>query len=208
MAKENEVRLCPCDVTRCEARCCYDGVYLLEGEEAFLRELLTRVPELAAKVPAEFVVDGYWQGEPMGRKTATRPHDYKAPDFPAHFAHTRCVFADAQGFCSLESFARERGLHPWTFKPAACWLHPLEVDGAKPEPPPVSPSEDPYRSEDYPGYSSFTPCGRNDPQGLPWRKALAGEIDYLKKAPSLPLLGTPGNTVEELLKKKPALRRV
>ena len=40
------LRLGVCDIRRCEARCCYDGVYLMEGEEAFLRELVARVPEL------------------------------------------------------------------------------------------------------------------------------------------------------------------
>lgn len=193
-------RLSGCDISVCEGRCCYDGVYLQPGEEEFLRELVSRVPRLAAHVPQEFIVDGWWQGENLGRKTATRPHEYRAPDFPAHFTRTRCVFADAAGLCELEKFARERGQHPWTFKPSTCWQFPLQIeDDAEPEPPPLGTQDDPHRAPGYPGYSSFVPCGRHDPQGRPWREALAGEIDYQRRAPVLPLLGSPGHTVDDLL---------
>jgi hypothetical protein len=199
-----------CDITRCEGRCCYDGVYLQPGEEQFLRELVAKVPELAAKVPAEFVVDGYWDGEAMGRKTATRPEQYQAADFPAHFTRTRCVFGDSQGFCELEKFARQRGQHPWTFKPTTCWMFPLEDDNGEPVEPVRGPEDDPYRTRDYPGYASCLPCGRHEPAGQPWRQALAGEIGYYTAAPQLPLLGAPGHSVDELLaagdpgKKNPA----
>jgi len=67
--------------------------------------------------------------------------------------------------------------------------------------------DDPYATGDYAGYASCVPCGRHHPQGLPWRQALAREIAYLQAASQLPLLGTPGHTVEELLaagKKNPA----
>lgn len=192
-------RLAGCDILRCEGRCCYDGVYLQPGEEEFLRELVARVPALAAHVPAEFVVDGWWEGENLGRKTATRPHDYQAPDFPAHFTRTKCVFSDAQGFCELEKFARARGQHPWTFKPATCWQFPLQVEEAGHGPPPQRVEDDPYRTPAYPGYSTFVPCGMHQESGRPWREALAGEIGYLARVGLQPVLGTPGHTVEELL---------
>lgn len=181
--------------------CCYDGAYLLEGEEAFLDELLQKVPELRAQVPDVYVVDGYWNGERLGRKTATRPQAYQNPEFPAHFTRTRCVFSDGIGFCRLESFARSRGQHPWTFKPTICWLHPLQDEDGEPEAPVASPAEDPYRLPDYPGYSCFTSCGRNRSDGMHWKQALQGEIAYLRDATQLPILGTPGHTVDELLAK-------
>lgn len=193
------VRLKTCDVRQCEAMCCYDGAYLLEGEEAFLAELLAKVPALGESIPAQFAVDGYWNGELFGRKTATRAHDYRNPDYPAHFARTRCVFADDSGFCRLESFARERGQHPWTFKPAICWLHPLQEENGEAVAPVASEAEDPYRQPGYPGYASFTACGRHRDDGRPWREALRGEIGYLRSARQLPLLGSPGHTVDELL---------
>lgn len=205
-----ELHLCPCDVRRCEAACCYDGVYLLPAEESFLRELVARVPRLREHVPREFIVDGYWNGAYLGRKTATRAHAYRNPDFPAHFARTRCVFADAEGFCELEKFARDNGQHPWTYKPATCWMFPLQEEAGAPVEPVRGGKEDPYRTPEYPGYASCVPCGRRDPSGRPWREALAREIAYLAAAPSLPIMGTPGHTVDELLaqlqrpKKNPA----
>jgi hypothetical protein len=193
------LKLSVCDITQCEGRCCYDGVYLQPGEEEFLRELVARVPALAAILPAEFVVDGIWKGEHLGRKTATRPAEYKAADFPAHFTRTRCVFGDAAGFCELEKFARARGQHPWTFKPTTCWMFPLQDDDGEPAEPVRGPEDDPYFSSDYAGYASCVSCGRHDPAGRPWKQAVAGEIAYLRAAPQLPILGTPGHTVEELL---------
>jgi hypothetical protein len=62
-----------------------------------------------------------------------------------------------------------------------------------------SPEADPYRRDGYPGYASFTPCGRHCADGAPWRRALSQEIAYLTSAPQLPILGSPGHTVDELL---------
>jgi hypothetical protein len=193
------LRLSVCDIRQCEGRCCYDGVYLLPGEEDFLRELVARVPALAAKLPAEFVVDGHWNGENLGRKTATRPVQYEAADFPAHFTRTRCVFSDAAGYCELEKFARSRDQHPWTFKPTTCWMFPLQDDNGVPAEPVRGAEDDPYFTPEYAGYASCVPCGRHDPAGTPWRQAVAREIAYLQAAPRLPVLGTAGHTVSELL---------
>ncbi len=129
------LKLSVCDIKRCEGRCCYDGVYLQPAEEEFLRELVARVPSLAANLPPEFIVDGWWAGEHLGRKTATRPVQYKAADFPAHFSRTRCVFSDDEGYCELEKFARARGQHPWTFKPTTCWMFPLQDEDGDPAEP-------------------------------------------------------------------------
>jgi hypothetical protein len=202
--------LAACDVVQCEGQCCYDGVYLQPGEEQFLRDLVARVPALRASVPEEFIVDGYWDGELMGRKTATRPHEYRSPDFPAHFTRTRCVFGDTRGFCELEKFARGRGQHPWTFKPTTCWMFPLQDDEGVPAVPVSGPEDDPYYTREYPGYASRIPCGRQHAGGRPWRESLQGEIAYLAQAAQLPILGSPGNSVDELLaalppgKKNPA----
>jgi hypothetical protein len=210
LEKNRSLRLATCDVQQCEARCCYDGVYLQPGEEQFLQELVALVPELRANLPGEFIVDGYWDGELAGRKTATRPHDYQRADYPAHFTRTRCVFADEQGFCELEKLARTRGQHPWTFKPTTCWMFPLQDDAGEPAEPVRKASDDPYFSREYPGYAGCVPCGQHASDGEPWRKALAREIDYLTAATQLPILGSAGNTAAELLaqsgagKKNPA----
>ena len=93
------------------------------------------MPALRALVPEEFIVDGHWGGELLGRKTATRAHDYRSADFPAHFTRTRCVFADAKGYCELEKLARTNGMHPWSFKPTTCWMFPLQDDDGRPAAP-------------------------------------------------------------------------
>lgn len=198
-----ELCLSICDITKCEGRCCYDGVYLQPGEEAFLTELVAKVPELRAKVPEQFVVDGYWNGESLGRKTATRPNEYRSKDFPAHFTRTRCVFGDSQGFCELEKFARNNGQHPWAYKPTTCWMFPLQDDEGEVAEPVRGPEDDPYVTPDYPGYASCLPCGRHDAAGKPWRESLSREITWLNTAPRAPKLGTPGHTVDELLAQIP-----
>jgi hypothetical protein len=179
--------------------CCYDGAYLDSQEEQFLHELVAKVPQLRAALPDPYVVDGYWNGESLGRKTATRPHEYRNPQFPAHFMRTRCVFADAIGFCTLEKFARDRGQHPWTFKPSVCWLFPMQESQGEPEAPVADPREDPHQAPGYPGYATVVSCGRHDPAGRPWTQALARERAWLAQAKSLPVLGSKGHSVDELL---------
>lgn len=188
--RTEELCLSRCDVPACEAMCCHDGVYLMPGEEAFLVELVGRTPKLKSILPDNFVVDGYWQGELYGRKTATRPHDYRNPCYPAHFPKTRCVFADSTGYCELEKLARGRKQHPWKFKPAACWLFPLNVESGEPIPPPTDKTLDPYRTENYAGYATCVPCGQHDPRGKPWKETLKEEILYLESLRALPMLVT------------------
>jgi hypothetical protein len=207
MSIEGGLKLSRCDLAECEGRCCYDGVYLLPAEEAFLRELVARVPALRAVLPERYIVDGYWNGAYFGRKTATRPHEYRHPQYPAHFTRTRCVFADDQARCELEKLARANGLHPWSFKPTTCWMFPLQDEDGEPAAPVCSATEDPFHTEEYPGYATWVPCGRHDAEGLPWREALQMEIAYLELAAQLPLLGTPGHTVDELLARMGAARK-
>jgi hypothetical protein len=120
------------------------------------------------------------------------------------------VFADEAGLCELEKFARANDQHPWTFKPTTCWMFPLQDEDGEPAEPVRGTDDDPYRTESYAGYASCVPCGRHDAHGAPWRNTLQQEIQYLQQAANLPLLGTPGHTVDELLarialaKKNPA----
>jgi hypothetical protein len=162
--------------------CCYDGVFLRTGEEARLAATVDAHPAFFAFLPRPFVVDGVWQDRIRGRKTAVRPHAYRGPAYPPHFARTRCVFALADGRCSLQVLAVRLGEEPWARKPRVCWLHPLREGPAGPLPPPVDSRDDPDRREpDYPGFVTWTACGRHRPDGLPWRDALAPELAYLAR---------------------------
>jgi hypothetical protein len=185
-----ELLLKTCNIAECGAMCCHDGVYLSEVEEQRLRQLVDSTPELRARLPAEYVIDGWWNGEHLGRKTATRLHEYRNPAWPAHFPRTRCVFAGEAGLCELQKLGLQRRQHPWRYKPFTCWMFPLdEVDG-KALPPSPDPTRDPYRTADYPGFVSAVPCGRHDAAGEPWQRALAHELRHFEAVKALAEFGS------------------
>lgn len=187
---EGKVRLKICNLAECEATCCYDGAYLSPDDERRLAAAIAEDPEFFAFLPKPSVVIGRWRDAEAGRKTEVKPHQYRNPDFPRHFNATRCVFASDDGRCSLQAFAISRGLHPWTYKPSACWLHPLNVEAGELTPPPVLAADDPSRMDDeYPGFVSFTPCGRHCDDGAPWREVLADEIAYFEERRRTPTEG-------------------
>jgi hypothetical protein len=188
------LRLKSCDVHDCEATCCHDGVYLDAGEEARLHRLVERTPELRALLPAEFVVDGWWNGRYFGRKTATRPHAYRNAAYPAHFARTRCVFADTAGLCELQKLAVARGLHPWRYKPYTCWMFPLGEKRGRAVPSSADSRDDPYRVPGYVGCVSVVPCGRHDPAGRPWEVVLARELEHFAHLRELRDAASPAGT--------------
>ncbi|MEW6192866.1 MAG: hypothetical protein AB1507_05875 [Bacillota bacterium] len=178
-ADSTVLKLRPCIFPHCEALCCYDGAYLADGEEDRIKAVVSNHPEHFKHLPGEYIVDGNWYNRVKGRKTAVRPFSYQSPDYPKHFNNTRCVFAYEDGRCSLQTAAQELNLHPWHFKPMACWLFPLRFSGSRITIPPRENEKDPdYINEDYPGFITFLPCGRHTEDGLPWYQALQKEIVY------------------------------
>jgi tetratricopeptide (TPR) repeat protein len=171
-----EPRLRACDHRACEARCCYDGIYLRDGEPERIRAAVASDPEFFAHLPESFIVYGEWPGV-SGAKTAVRPHTFHSPDFPEHFNQTRCVFAFADGACSLQAFAAKHGDDPWTYKPRGCWKYPLRTVDGTPTPPRSALERDPeFLGQRYPGYSAYTPCGQERSDGRPWSHTLEAEI--------------------------------
>jgi Protein of unknown function (DUF3109) len=164
-----------CDLSQCEGICCYDGVYLEPGEDRRLRALVKENPDFFRFLPKVYLLTG--QGGGGGVKTATRPHVYRQK--PEHFTATRCVFALPDARCALQVLAVEQGLHPWTHKPRACWLHPLRVNATGAIPPPATEADDPDCSPGYPGYTAFTPCGADREEGVPWEELLREEVEFL-----------------------------
>lgn len=174
------LKLKPCAFPACEAFCCYDGVYLKDGEEDLIRRVVAANPQYFKHLPEEYIVDGNWYDRFKGRKTAVRPFCYESPDYPRHFESTRCVFAYDDGRCSLQAAAEGLNLNPWRFKPAACWFFPLRFFGDRVIIPPHGGEPDPdYINDDYPGFVTFLPCGRHSEDGLPWYEVLQREILYL-----------------------------
>ena len=190
--QDGGLRLKACDISGCEAMCCHDGVYLDEGEERRLRALVERTPQLRARLPAEYIVDAWIDGEQAGRKTAVRPHAYRNPAWPAHFARTRCVFADEAGLCELQKLGLARHQHPWRYKPFTCWMFPLglDADTGAVEQPETDPADDPAAGPGYPGFVTVIPCGRHDPEGEPWWQVLSGELAHFDAVRGQPGYGS------------------
>jgi tetratricopeptide (TPR) repeat protein len=179
-----ELRLRACDYRACEARCCYDGVYLRDGEPERIRAAVASDPEFFAHLPESFIVHGEWPGV-AGAKTAVRPHTFHSPDFPEHFNQTRCVFAFADGACSLQAFAAKHGDDPWTYKPRGCWKYPLRTVDGTPTPPRSALERDPqFLGQHYPGYAAYTPCGQQRSDGRPWNDTLQAEIRRVVDGPT------------------------
>ncbi len=164
MSKKNPARdaCLPCAISRSARGAAAMTVFTCSREKkSFLRELLEKVPALRAKVPEQFVVEGYWNGEHLGRKTATRPTNYRSADFPAHFTRTLCVFGDRPGLLRTRRSSRvPTRQHPWSYKPTTCWMFPLQDDEGEVAEPVRGPEDDPHVAPDYPGYASCLPCGQ------------------------------------------------
>lgn len=196
-----ELKLRRCDVAQCHGLCCYDGVYLLDGEELLLREVVRRYPDQFPGLPADFLIEFTDRKKITWWKTAIRPHEYPAGTLPAHFTATRCVFADEKThYCQLQSLAMRLGVHRWTFKPSACWLCPLKVDeGEILLPPEPGELDHDYEDAEHPGYTSFLPCGHHDPAGEPWYDVLDQELEYYETFDFLPVWDLRRQSFEEIL---------
>ena len=143
--RKKAAKLHYCDLDACEGICCSDGAFLLAAEERLIHRLVKKYPEHFPQLPENYIADGEWEGN-TGRKTATRPFDYR--NKPEHFANTRCVFSEADGKCGLQTLAVKAGKHKWAYKPMGCWLFPLEADGGKLIAPPRNRRDDPTISAD------------------------------------------------------------
>jgi hypothetical protein len=192
-----EQKIRPCELERCRATCCYDGVYLAEEEaQGIGRILATHRSTLLGyglTLPDEPIISTH-----AGRtlKTATRDAEpgELADDFPSHFPKTRCVFLDRQGRCGIQRLSMDQGREPWFDKPLTCWIHPIVIlpvsrDRARPLVTLVTPENDPQQSDGYPGFASCTHCGRPDDSGIPARDALAAELKMLGSVSGRNLLG-------------------
>ena len=176
-------RLKRCELERCRATCCHDGVVLGADEVRGIRDLVTRE---AARLR------GYGWGTPPDRrlfrdevggrvKTATRPaaaHEL-AEDFPPHFPKTRCVFLDSGHRCVLQRLSVDAGRHPWFWKPLSCWMHPLVLrpagsGRARPLLTVPAPAEDPEQ------FGSCTHCGHFDSSGEAVSRVLVAELRMLE----------------------------
>lgn len=167
-----------CELTKCRATCCHDGVFLDAEQEAGISAIVGRLSKYGFDRRE-------WLERREGRvKTATveATSAELADDFPAHFPRTRCVFLDPEHRCLLQRLAMDEGRHPWWWKPVSCWMHPLLLrrgGGGRPVLTLARPDKDPAAVQGYPGFGSFTPCGMPAEGGEPAWRALRGELDRL-----------------------------
>jgi hypothetical protein len=168
-----------CDIKECEGICCSDGAFVLPEEEVMIHKVVKKYPEHFKYLPKKYIGDSSW-GDVDGRKTATRPYQYQ--NKPAHFANTRCAFAEKDGKCGLQTLAVKLGKHKWEYKPMGCWLFPLSSDEKGLIAPPRTKREDPNNlGRDYPGFSTHTPCGTHSAKGKVWWIALKEEVSLYRE---------------------------
>ena len=185
------VKLKACELSRCRATCCHDGVYLSkeesDGVERLLADYGEKLSSYGLSLPSEPIIS-VRGGRSL--KTATRiaEPDELAKDYPLHFPRTRCVFLDREGRCGIQRLSMELGHLPWYDKPLTCWIHPIVIlpesrQRSRSVVTLVSPENDPQKStadpEAYPGFASCTHCGRPDEEGEKASAVLASELEML-----------------------------
>lgn len=172
----------PCELCTCKAQCCYTGTVLQDGEKKIIKDVMKRhgailiewLPHLP-KVPVE-KVELLGVSNHVCSMTKVRPYGGHR-NLPEHFDATRCVFADDEGKCGLQRLSLQQKQHPWWYKPLDCWLHPIRlVDHPKAIITIPTEKNDPYKTQGYPGYTAFTPCGAAAQGGKPGYDVFSEEL--------------------------------
>lgn len=169
--------LAPCALESCRGTCCTQGVTLNAEEALVLTQLARRhagaLRRLAPDMPDEPIVR---DAEGGVARTALKPRAFRSvvPDYPPHFPEAACAFLGPTAHCALQDLATEQGRAAWTYKPLACWLHPIAVSAAEIVLP--DGATDPHPG----GFASRTACGRSPAcGGAPARAVLAPELAEL-----------------------------
>jgi hypothetical protein len=177
-----------CELAKCRATCCHDGVFVDAEQQAGIAGVIDRLGKFGFS-------SSEWREIRDGRvKTATRPAVEPAGDFPEHFPRTRCVFLDDGHRCVLQRLAVAEGRHPWWWKPVSCWMHPLLLRQREGRPflTLARPGADPAAGPGYPGFGSCTPCGMEAAGGDPAWRTLRGELGLLGTIGGRDLVGELG----------------
>jgi hypothetical protein len=123
-----ERRISPCTLGRCGGTCCAEGATLNAEEALVLKQVSRKHSEflrgLVPDLPEPAIVR---EGGVERTALKVRPFRSRVPDYPMHFPETACAFLLEDARCALQCLAEEEGKHPWTYKPLACWLHPISI---------------------------------------------------------------------------------
>ena len=158
-----EKSLAVCELARCRATCCHDGVVLSEEEARVLRNLGGGKGVVRRE-------DGN-----LGTKTVTAKEAELGEGYPEHFAKSKCVFLDEKHRCRWQVKAISEGKHPWFYKPISCWLHPVLLSQREGR----AFLTIRAREDDESGFASHTPCGRATEGAPPAKESLAMELKML-----------------------------
>jgi hypothetical protein len=177
-----------CQISVCRGMCCYDGVYVSREAATVIERVAGEhagfFAGLDLRLPARVIVEGDWAWKRGGLKTAVthRPFSATVEGFPPHFTDTACVFLVADGRCSLQLLSVGQGRHPWFYKPAKCWQHPITLEGEAHAVLRLHDDRtDPFRFPGYDGFVSRIFCGRTCPGGAPAAVVLAEELRFLSR---------------------------
>ncbi|MBK1833003.1 hypothetical protein [Roseibacillus ishigakijimensis] len=161
-----------CELSRCRAMCCHDGVFVGPEEQTVL----------TGEFPGEHFEQ---RGRRLKTRTVAAGEEELGVGYPGHFPRTRCVFLDEKHHCRLQSRAMAEGRHPWFWKPFPCWLHPLgfrrQPGSGRPLLSLPTAQDDPAAGEGYPGFASCTPCGKAEATGQPAWQTLRAELAFLSE---------------------------
>ena len=160
-----ELPMAICELTKCRATCCHDGVILTDEEAQTLKDLGGE--------------EGIEKNEEGSFRTRTREarSTELADDFPKHFPQTRCVFLDEYHHCHWQSRAMAEGRPAWFYKPTSCWMHPLLLSHKEGRPFLTLVT----REEDRKGFASHTPCGQISKDAQSARLSLKSELEMLTR---------------------------
>jgi hypothetical protein len=150
---------------------------LVRRESDALRALAPAMPDVP--IVSDEVDDADDDEEDAPARTALVPRRYHGvvAGYPSHFHDAACAFLMPDARCALQALADLRGRPSWYWKPLACWLHPVALDGDAIRLPDAA--TDRHGTDGSGGFASCTPCGRTAPGGLPGAVVLAPELRAL-----------------------------
>lgn len=134
MKRKISPRLCQsepvqrCTLDECKAACCLYGVWIDRNEAQTIQD---NAALIAPHMPAEQRDPAGWfddREEPDEHTPSGWTKHSRVLTAPDHYGGTACVFLRADHKCALQVAAQDNDLHPWTFKPFYCILHPLDLD--------------------------------------------------------------------------------
>jgi hypothetical protein len=117
-----------CKLHDCNGACCLYGVWLglqeveriLQNTDLIRSHLLKTNRERNHWFEDEIEMDEFLSDGKVRHSVVV--------ESPQHYGGTACIFWGDGGKCALQTAAIKAGLHPWTFKPFYCILHPLDLD--------------------------------------------------------------------------------